>query len=424
MEEIKNRQRCQNMNCLKYQGVRIWIIIGIFVLSTVVFVRFDKVLFSTVYTLPMGAEFYNTTRLLSTSGKTSSSNVSVSTAKAQTPGAKPTSISTTLKFVNTTVKNETKGPDKYVFYVCDGGNLCGGFGDRQKGIVAAYLISLMMERKFGVWFTKPCNLNTMFDPNIVQWNINPDTLKTRSSKKIVAIDGYSAQLREKLKSMDLNKEYKEDVLYFSLNLEFVRFIKENKLYKKQLGWMDQLSVSEVYKIVWERLFKLKPDLQKRIEPFQQLKTKGLKVVGAQIRMGRNPSVPTDSEIRNNINNIQILWNFYKKYNDSSKYRIFITTDSENVRLKAKELFPAVFMDIAGKIVHVERSSGSDVCEGFKKVILDQVVLSLCDVLVVSKSGFGRIGAFFRHDENSLYCLKLDKLVRCTTQSPYFSETSW
>ncbi|KAK6174406.1 hypothetical protein SNE40_017690 [Patella caerulea] len=396
-----------------------------FVLSTVVFLRFDQVLFSTVYTISAGAEFYNATHLLSTSEKTSSSNASVvSTAKAQTPDVKPTSMSTTLKFVNTSVKNGTNGPDKYVFYVCDGGNLCGGFGDRQKGIVAAYLISLMMERKFGVWLTKPCNLNTMLDSSTVKWNINPDTLKDRSSKRIIAIDGYSGRLREKLKTMDLNKEYKEDVLYFSLNLEFVRFIKENKLYKKQLGWMDQLSVSEVYKIVWERLFRLKPELQKQLEPFQQLKTKGLKLVGAQIRMGRNPSVPSDSEVRNNIANIQILWNFYKKFNDSSKYRIFITTDSENVRQKAKQLFPGVFMDIAGKIVHVERSRGSDVCEGFKKVILDQVVLSLCDVLVVSKSGFGRIGAFFRQNENSLYCLKPDKLVRCTTQSPLFAEPSW
>lgn len=46
--------------------------------------------------------------------------------------------------------------DKYVIYECTNENLCGGWGDRLKGIMSSYAWSLITNRKFLIKHTRPC----------------------------------------------------------------------------------------------------------------------------------------------------------------------------------------------------------------------------------------------------------------------------
>ncbi|ESO86504.1 hypothetical protein LOTGIDRAFT_167022 [Lottia gigantea] len=326
--------------------------------------------------------------------------------------------------VNTGFSYSNANSSKYVIYICDGKNSCGGYGDRQKGIVASYIISVMMNRQFGVIMNDSCDIKQMFKPNQINWIVDNNDIKSKTSKRIKALDGYSDKLRKSMIEMDLDQEYKEEVIYFSLNLEFVFYLRQNKRYEKQLKWLEHLSMSEIYNVVWQSIFKLRPYIREKLDPFLDLKKQGLKLISAQIRLGKNPTIPHDSRVVNSLNNMNVLWQFYKKYNDSSKYRIFISTDSDTVREKARSIFPDVYSDVPGKVFHVERSNKTDICNGWRKVILDQVILSLSDVLVISNSGFGRIAAFFRQNENDLYCLNLDKIRRCTTQSEIFVDKTW
>jgi hypothetical protein len=62
---------------------------------------------------------------------------------------------------------------RFIMYRCDrelDKNLCGGFGDRLKGILSAYLWSLLTNRTFLLRVTKPCNMVTLLEPNEVDWN--------------------------------------------------------------------------------------------------------------------------------------------------------------------------------------------------------------------------------------------------------------
>ena len=56
--------------------------------------------------------------------------------------------------------------NKYIVYECiEGMGLCGGWGDRLKGIYSAYAWSLVSGRRFYINIKKPCNLTSFLEPN-------------------------------------------------------------------------------------------------------------------------------------------------------------------------------------------------------------------------------------------------------------------
>lgn len=82
-------------------------------------------------------------------------------------------MSRILAFINEKIDAVLSTSDRYIMYRCDrelDKNLCGGFGDRLKGILSAYLWSLLTNRTFLLRVTKPCNMVTLLEPNEVEWN--------------------------------------------------------------------------------------------------------------------------------------------------------------------------------------------------------------------------------------------------------------
>ena len=78
---------------------------------------------------------------------------------------------------------------RYMMYRCDQAldmDLCGGFGDRLKGILDTYLWSLMVNRTFVIRITRPCNMANLLIPNEVDWNreVNIDWWNTGELHKM------------------------------------------------------------------------------------------------------------------------------------------------------------------------------------------------------------------------------------------------
>ena len=91
-----------------------------------------------------------------------------------------------------------------------------------------------------------------------------------------------------------------------------------------------------------------------------------------------------------------------------------TSDSPAMIEHARKYFPSRIVAMKGPITHVDRSVGYDVCAGFVHTILEQLVLSTCDVLVISESGLAKIAAFLRNTDRDLYLFHdgiVDKFVR-------------
>ncbi|XP_046549377.1 uncharacterized protein LOC124259313 isoform X1 [Haliotis rubra] len=282
----------------------------------------------------------------------------------------------------------------YIIYRCLKGQLCGGYADRQKGIVAGYVMSVMTGRGFGIEMNKPCELSNFLRPNEVDWTVNPEIhrLKSQTLKKL---DRSAHPLRMKLATDDVSKIFTENITYLTLNTEFAQYLKKNNIHRKSLGWMANASLSEIYAKSWRTLFRLKDDLQKDLDKFLSLVPRNYSLICAQIRMGKNPNIPNDSETRNTDKSVKPIWEFLERYNDTSKYKIFVSTDSENIRNESLRFFPNNSLTLPGVIAHVDKSPR---CEGFRKVILDQEVLSHCDTLLITNSGLGRIAAFLDNEK--------------------------
>lgn len=56
-------------------------------------------------------------------------------------------------------------------------------------------------------------------------------------------------------------------------------------------------------------------------------------------------------------------------------------------------------------MHVDKSQVEDACVGFEKVLADQYLLSMCDVLVLTYSVFGKSAAYMRRSNHDLYFME-------------------
>ena len=92
-----------------------------------------------------------------------------------------------LKEPHVITKYKVLKEKKYVMYECTN-SLCGGWGDRLKGIMSAYAWSLLTNRIFLINITNPCLLTTFFEPNEIQWNLEHYNLTNLKKEYYYKID--------------------------------------------------------------------------------------------------------------------------------------------------------------------------------------------------------------------------------------------
>ncbi|XP_071080237.1 uncharacterized protein [Haliotis cracherodii] len=291
---------------------------------------------------------------------------------------------------------QPKYDKKYFIYDCSQ-QLCGGLGDRQEGILAAYLISQLMGRRFGIIMTIPCDIANFLDENEAKWIIPPGSLSGLSVTPYTLLDSSAWTLRENIHTIELEQRFTQDVILFKVNQEFVQYIMKLPRFQ-DLKWAQNRTAVDIYNIVLRRLFKLKPKYQEQIDKFQtSVRANGRKLVCAHIRLHRSFAAQKKDYI-------DMMWAFLKQYNNSATYRVFVSTNSEQVRQESRRMFPEVFADVDGPLVHVDQDTGAQACDGFGKVLIDQQILSTCDVYLMTDSGFGRVAAMLRGTDNNLYTL--------------------
>ncbi len=91
-------------------------------------------------------------------------------------------------------------PNKYLVYTCN--QPCGGWGDRTRKIVGAYLLSLVLNRTFIINMTWPCSITNFLQPNFILWN---QTIKNLSKRTNITIYTLTAT----------DKDYGDVLLWFT-----------------------------------------------------------------------------------------------------------------------------------------------------------------------------------------------------------------
>ncbi|GAB1603084.1 uncharacterized protein LOC115215651 isoform X1 [Argonauta hians] len=299
---------------------------------------------------------------------------------------------------------------KYIIYYCVGERTCGGWGDRQLGIVSVYLMALAMGRRFGIMISKPCEISAFLRPNKVNWEIDLNELSSLESRYLYLIG--NKEYIPLLQWADLETLYPEDALFVTANYDFSNALKMNTRYKEQLFWALRMSTENIFAKVMNLLFRHNKVLRTNLQRFfaVNIPKPYIQLVCAQIRIGRNPSIPGD-EPRNAMSDLHVVWNFLSKYNNTNRYKIFITTDSDEVRTLAAEKFASQFVYNSGEIIHVDKPyhGKNNVCDNVMKVIMDQYILTKCDTLLVSRSYFGENAAIMRKNKKNTFIFKTGEI---------------
>jgi hypothetical protein len=88
--------------------------------------------------------------------------------------------------IQSMIDNVTVDNTKYVQYICD--KKCGGWGDRLKGIISTFMLSLVLERKFLMKVKHPCDMKYFFKDYDKYWS---EPIVDKKNKKQISISEYS-----------------------------------------------------------------------------------------------------------------------------------------------------------------------------------------------------------------------------------------
>ncbi|XP_048246941.1 uncharacterized protein LOC124151429 [Haliotis rufescens] len=296
-------------------------------------------------------------------------------------------------------KQEERGTieDKYVIYTCNISH-CGGYADRQKGMVTAYVLSEMLGRKFGISMIRPCDFSEFIVPRDVNWTIDMNLFEGKRKDWFV---NYKLSTGVLFERTDLEAIFQKDVLMYTGNIDYVYSLMKNPLFERVL-WAKKLSHLDIYKYALEKLFKLSPKSQNALNGILgSIGPNYHKLVCAHIRMGKSLTIPRDRIMANRPNQTALV-RFFKKRLHLGRDKLFIATDSDDVRELFRKSFPDSYLEVKGDVLHIDKPPVEYECSSMEKVILDQYILSMCDTLVMSISGFSRLAAIMRGTDHDLY----------------------
>ncbi|XP_059177578.1 uncharacterized protein LOC131956950 [Physella acuta] len=309
---------------------------------------------------------------------------------------------------------------RYLAFLCTGHGRCGGWGDRQEGLVFAYVLSRLLHRCFKIVMPQPCSLSKFYQPNKVQWEPDNETLDPPTQNNTLDTSHYRFK--------DLNVLYPQTVVYFRGYADLYALFVANPHYIKQIDtWTGIRDIQDRFFWSWNQLMKPSASFLSKVENIigrDFLIRKGVDVdvlkherpkapmcdvrksplICAHVRIGKNPNVPKDDVFTSvKLADIPVLFEFMSSKDTSGDALFFIATDYINVRIQAYNYFKGRMVDFGAIIDHTDRPTlGSDQCGALEDALVDQYLLSLCDVLVLCRSGFSRMAFYMRNSTDPVY----------------------
>jgi len=314
------------------------------------------------------------------------------------PFLQNTTYFSTTRISRNIYSSKNESDKKYVVYECTNEILCGGWGDRLKGIMSAYAISLLTDRYLLIYHVKPCLLNHFFEPSI--YFINKTINYDQASKKWYLNNEDFRKSLSYLNAFNLTSKY----ITIRNNLEWIEPLSKNEIYKekiKELGYTEKnFKIQFLFKNWYSEIFKLNKRLNEKYLKFlKKAKPRNkTKLICAQVRIG--DAGGTQFMKRGNL---KIYWNYMRTnfIKNLTDYRIFLTTDTQDIVSEAiKEFGNEFIVTNDGPNNHLDLFSKLELNdEKLDKTFLDFHSLQNCHMAIISESGFGKLGVFNRNYPN-------------------------
>lgn len=289
---------------------------------------------------------------------------------------------------------------------------CGGWADRLKGIMQVYMLSLLSRRRFAIVMTEPSDLQHFLKPSLLDWRLNESEIVNLSkgeldNKKLH--DATAAQYEQQ--DYDPATLFNQDLVYVIANQDWTRSLRKLTVIQERFPAIYKYSASDLMRIIYHGLFTPMDKLQSIVDSFFENSVNGKKLACLHARMGE------EIYLRYNFDEIMTPLNFLKTHYSSKNYKILVASDNLEVKNFSRSFFPN-FVDtaFAGPIMHIDYmknvTDGDDVKKSaFMRSLVDHMVLSRCDTLVLTASGFGITSAMIRHTSRDLFVYIKEKDTR-------------
>ena len=299
--------------------------------------------------------------------------------------------------------------DRMMIYSCVD-NICGGWGDRIRGLYSVYILSVFQNRTFAIEIMKPCDIGEFLRPNILDWRVPLNTVDSKNVSRASLLDKRAPPLTvEEI----LAKVPDTDIVRVTFNMDFIDVFRFHERGKEKFAFLKHLFNSDIHKIIYHGLFKLTYSLEEELNHFFDHKVGDHKLISAHIRVG------TGGKIRLKEEDLDKIWDVLMQYRNNSNCKIFIASDRQYVKDYAHNLFGDQYVGFAEKIIHTDhvRFRNGAACQGHRLSILEHSVLARSDTLLLTRSGFGIEAAYLRNTPHNLFCYLVNEgTVACRPES--------
>ena len=300
------------------------------------------------------------------------------------------------RFMNLSLlTNPTLQPGKTITFDCV--SICGGLGDRIRGLIMCYFLSILSNRQLIVNMERPCSFSNYFQPNKYQWIRSSEYRYEGSVHRIRAIDHNDEWVNELKNTPFLEKWSDRNHIRIEINLDFIGEIFSNKHYQSHpiiAMFLKEMSENEAN---YQTLFTLFYEILLRptdriIHVIDNLLINRSRehLICTHLRIGENPSNPRDHPFEYRHQIAQTIQDFLSKNKFLERnflWSLFVSSDSAQVTTQILERFPNRSFSVPGPILQIDLPTSVNCDEGFIKVVADFYLLSECQTMILTNSGF-------------------------------------
>ncbi|ESP02160.1 hypothetical protein LOTGIDRAFT_157314 [Lottia gigantea] len=306
--------------------------------------------------------------------------------------------------------NRKKINEKYLVYLCDEKRDCGGWGDRQRGMVSLFLLSLVWKRTFKILISSPCDIKPYYKPTKeYNWIFTDDELKKLKAKTKRTLAFISNDIP--LLNLNMNNSEIAEVLYVKTNCYSYSNIAEN--YTQFLpDYLRNKNRATIFRETWNRFMipteKITGQVSKIMSTGKinlDAKKSGKELICAHLRIGRSKYLPHDyTGIP--LTAVPDVWDFID-HHFHKKSRIFVATDNLDVRQSAMSKYGRRYIGSYAYTMNPDkmRSNLTLACSSQESAYVDQLMLSKCDVLIFyRRSGFSLHASYLKTKWREIYAI--------------------
>ena len=279
-----------------------------------------------------------------------------------------------------------------IVWTCEG--TCGGLGDRQRGILTSFMLALVTGRAFFIQSETPVPLRHYFhiaNPSL-HWTLEGAYLEGRTVLRENFLNGLPPIGDFATSNLTHYDSY--DFVFQSNNFwqpfHILRnpSLKLSQLVKQLRRYDDHVLAGCLLNYLLVPAREIQSTL---LQVRQSVKRQHHRLLAVQIRTGdsQNKNATVLAEF------IQLFQQCVKKLEQLSPapLEVFLTTDSSEILEIFREAHPKL-LTFAGEIYHVDGPFGAPTNPdtAFRKLVLDHLMISQADELLISRSGFSEYAA--------------------------------